>query len=267
MTGKLPSLGIIGGTGQLGSAIAHALLKTEAIGPEQLWIANRSGERGPFAQWPDVNITTDAAKLVTACDTILLSVPPALFPEVAIEAQDKLVLSVMAGVTIAQMAKQTGANRVIRAMSSPAAELSLAYSPWCASTAVTARDRETARALFEACGKTDEVVDEDQIDYFTALTGPVPGFVAFFADAMIGDAISRGVSKEIADRAVRQLFHAAGVVLDASDRTPAAHVEAMIDYAGTTAAGMLSLRESNLATAIGQGLEAAYRRAKTIAPA
>lgn len=264
MTSNL-TLGIIGGTGQLGAAIAHALLKTETISPDQLWIANRSGVHGPFSEYPEVNITTDIGKLAQACDTILLSVPPALFPQVAIKADDKLVLSVMAGVTIAHMAKVTGARRIIRAMSSPAAELSLAYTPWCASPAVTARDRDTARALFEACGKADEVENEDRIDYFTALTGPVPGFVAYFADAMIADAIARGVPKEVADRAVRQLFHAAGVVLDSTPKSPADHVEAMIAYAGTTAAGMLALRESNLAKAIGQGLDAAYRRAKTIA--
>jgi pyrroline-5-carboxylate reductase len=262
----LTAFGIIGGTGQLGSAIAKALLKTKTISPDRLWIANRSGARGPFAQWPKVNITTDMSELAAACGTILLAVPPALFPQVALEADDRLLLSVMAGVTIAQMAKQTGARRIIRAMSSPAAELSLAYSPWCASPAVTEADRTTARALFEACGKTDEIGNEDQIDYFTALTGPVPGFVAFFADSMIADAVGRGVPKEIADRAVRQLFHAAGVMLDGSDRSPAEHVEAMIAYAGTTAAGMLALRDSHLDTAIGQGLEAAYRRARTIAP-
>ncbi|MFO0991913.1 MAG: pyrroline-5-carboxylate reductase dimerization domain-containing protein [Hyphomicrobiales bacterium] len=261
----LTAFGIIGGTGQLGSAIAHALLKSGTISPDRLWIANRSGARGPFAQWPKVNITTDMSELA-ACDTILLAVPPALFPEVALEADDRLLLSVMAGVTIAQMAKQTGARRIIRAMSSPAAELNLAYSPWCASPAVTEADRTTARALFEACGKTDEIGNEDEIDYFTALTGPVPGFVAFFADSMIADAIGRGVPKAIADRAVRQLFHAAGVLLDGSDRSPAEHVEAMIAYAGTTAAGMLALRDSNLSKAIGQGLDAAYRRAKTFAP-
>jgi len=266
MTSKLNSLGIIGGTGQLGAAIAHALLKTRTISPDRLWIANRSGARGPFAQWPGVNITTDAQKLAQACDAILLAVPPALFPQVAIKADNKLVLSVMAGVTIAQMAKQTGASRIIRAMSSPAAELSLAYSPWCASPAVTETDRRSARTLFEACGKTDEVGTEDQIDYFTALTGPVPGFVAFFADAMIADAVARGIPADIADRAVRQLFHAAGVVLDSDPKSPANHVEAMIAYAGTTAAGMLAMRDSNLKAAIGQGLDAAYRRAKTIAP-
>jgi pyrroline-5-carboxylate reductase len=266
MTSKLASLGIIGGTGQLGSALAHALLTTRTIDPGRLWISNRSGTREAFAKWPNVNITTDASKLVAACDTILLSVPPALFPQLAIKADDKLVLSVMAGVTIAQIAARTGATRIIRAMSSPAAELSLAYSPWCASPAVTMADRETARTLFAACGKTDEVETEDQIDYFTALTGPVPGFLAYFADCMIAAAVARGITPQIAERAVRQLFHAGGILLDRSDQPPSHHVDAMIAYAGTTAAGLIAMRQSQLGAAIGQGLEAAYRRAKTIAP-
>jgi pyrroline-5-carboxylate reductase len=263
--GNLFSLGIIGGTGQLGSAIAHVLLKTGTLSPERLWIANRSGVREAFATWPQVNITTDASKLVAACDTILLSVPPAQFPALQLNAGDSLMLSVMAGVTIAQIANQTGARRIIRAMSSPAAELGLAYSPWCASPAATTADRETARTLFAACGQTDEVESEDQIDYFTALTGPVPGFLAYYADCMIADALARGIAPAIAERAVRQLFHAGGVMLDRSDKPPSEHVEDMIAYAGTTAAGMIAMRQSNLAAAIGQGLDAAYRRAKTIA--
>ncbi len=260
------TLGIIGGTGQLGSAIAHALLKSGAVAPERLWISNRSGARGAFAQWPQVHITTDPDMLVANCGTILLSVPPASFPDLEIAAGDKLVLSVMAGVTIAQMARHTGARRIIRAMSSPVAELSLAYSPWYASAAVTADDRRTARALFEACGKTDEIETEDQIDYFTALTGPVPGFLAYFADCMIVSAISHGVPPATAERAVRQLFYASGVMIDRSKNPPVQHVEDMIAYAGTTAAGLLAMRQSNLAAAIGQGLDAAYRRTLTIAP-
>jgi pyrroline-5-carboxylate reductase len=262
---RLSSLGIIGGTGQLGSAIAHALLSSKLLPPDRLWIANRSGQTGPLAQWPTVTVTTDPQRLAANCKTILLSVPPAQFPALQLNASDSLMLSVMAGVTIAQIATQTGARRIIRAMSSPAAELGLAYSPWCASLAATTADRETARALFEACGKTDEVESEDQIDYFTALTGPVPGFLAYYADCMIADAVAHGVDPAIAERAVRQLFHAGGVALDRSDKPPSEHVEDMIAYAGTTAAGMIAMRQSNLAAAIGQGLDAAYRRAKTIA--
>jgi pyrroline-5-carboxylate reductase len=265
MTRKLNSLGIIGGTGQLGSAIAHALLSSMTLPQDRLWIANRSGHTGPFAQWPKVTMTSDAQALAANCDAILLAVPPAQFPSLAFNAANALVLSVMAGVTIAQIEQKTGARRIIRAMSSPAAELGLAYSPWCASRTVTQSDRGIALALFEACGKTDEVATEDEIDYFTALTGPVPGFLAYYADCMIADAISHGIPAVVAERAVRQLFHAGGVMIGRSEKPPAQHVDDMIAYAGTTAAGLIAMRQSNLAGAIGQGLEAAYRRARNIA--
>ena len=49
-------------------------------------------------------------------------------------------------------------------MSSPAAELGLAYSPWCAGNGVTEMDRHSVARLFQAVGLTDEVDDEEQID-------------------------------------------------------------------------------------------------------
>jgi pyrroline-5-carboxylate reductase len=54
-----------------------------------------------------------------------------------------------------------------------------------ATAAVDGDDRPVVRALFSACGAADEVPSEDQIDVFTAITGPVAGFVAFFADWMV----------------------------------------------------------------------------------
>ena len=127
----------------------------------------------------------------------------------------------MAGVFIERIRQETGALRVVRAMSSSAADIGLAYSPWCASGAVSEQDRDWVRGLFGACGLTDEVPSGDQIDLFTSLTGPVPGFVAYYANCMI-------------------------------------------DYAGTTAAGLESVKTSPLATSIDQGLDAAYHKAQSI---
>ena len=70
---------------------------------------------------------------------------------------------------------------------------------------MNARDRGIARMLFSACGLTDEVHDEAQIDVFTAITGPVPGFVAYFAMCVQRYAEGQGVAPEVAGRAVRQL--------------------------------------------------------------
>ena len=149
-------------------------------------------------------------------------------------------------------------------MSSPAAEIALAYSPWCASGAVSEEDRDRVRGLFGACGRTDEVPSEDQIDLFTALTGPVPGFVAYYADCMIEYAVRHGIDPVVADRAIRQLFHTSGVVFAQSEASPSDHVREMIAYAGTTAAGLKAMKDSPLAASIEKGLEAAYRKARSI---
>lgn len=149
------------------------------------------------------------------------------------------------------------------AMSSPAAAQALAYSPWVARTAVDRADRQLVTQLFEACGATDEIAEEPLLDHFTAMTGPVPGFVAFFAEAMINHATAQGIPPEIADRAIRQLFLASGQML-AEGASAAEHVQGMVDYAGTTAAGLEAMRASPLAELISAGLTAAAQKAREI---
>ncbi|MEX5729312.1 pyrroline-5-carboxylate reductase [Rhodovulum iodosum] len=258
-------IGIVGGNGALGSAIGAALLAA-GVPEGPLWIASRSGTAGPLAGRA-VRVTEDAQELAEACDVILLSVPPAEAGRIGVAAPDRLVISVMAGVTHRRLAALTGAARVVRAMSSPAAARGLAYSVWFGGGTLTGADRALVGGLFAACGESDELAEERQIDLFTAMTGPVPGFVAYFADCMQGYATERGVPAPIAERAVRQLFLAAGQSLAGDPEGPAAQVQAMVDYAGSTAAGLTVLRAGPLAAALAEGLDAAAERARALGQA
>lgn len=254
--------GIIGGSGMLGRAIAIANLTRSGVAAGDLWIANRDGRRDGFEDFPQVTVTGFAQALVEACDVVLLSVPPAHFSRLEISAPDKLIVSVMAGITIAAMAEKTGSPRIARGMSSPAAELGLAHSSFCATGAVTDADRDAVKALFAPCGMVDEVADEALMDVFCALTGPVPGFVAYYAACMVDAAVAQGMPEGVADRAVRQLFLASGAALKKWPETPGEQVQAMVDYAGTTAAGLVEMKNRPLADAIAAGLEAATRKAR-----
>lgn len=97
------------------------------------------------------------------------------------------------------------------------------------------------------------------------MTGPVPWFVAYYADCMVEYAVKHGIDPTIADRAVRQLFRASGVVLSESEASPGEHVQEMVAYAGTTAAGLKAMKTSPLAASIEHGLEAAYQKTQHIA--
>jgi pyrroline-5-carboxylate reductase len=257
-------VGLIGGTGQLGSAIATAWLETRTVLAENLWVANRSGSLGPLSRWPEIRTTTDPADLCGNCEVILLSVPPDQARRLRLRAGQCLVISVMAGVTLRELTGMTGSPRVVRAMSSPAAAYRLAFSPWMPAAALSDADEAIVTRLLGACGAVERVGNEDHIDRFTAMTGPVPGFVAAFSEAMVQHATRRGIPEATANRAMRQLFLAAGTMMSLDDRTPAAQVQEMIDYAGTTAAGLDVLRRGPMAEAVDQALEAAYRRTKTI---
>jgi len=259
------TLGLIGGTGQLGSAMATAWLESGCLAPDGFWISNRSGAGTGFDAWPDITFTNSNQTLADACDIVVLSVPPALLETVRISARGKLVISVMAGVSLEKLAELTGSNRIVRAMSSPAARQQLAYSPWTAASSLPGPDREAVATLLSACGLSDEVEGEHQIEAFTALTGPVPGFVAFFADSMVQYALANGIEPETAVRAVKQLFLSSGQIMSTDAAAPSERVQEMVDYAGTTAAGLIKMRELGLQRLIADGLDASTERVRTIA--
>lgn len=255
------TFGILG-SGMLGRAIAQGLLRG-GMPAAKLWLANRSGTPVPLEGGAGVTFTADPQIMARACDAVLLCLPPAAMAGLRIDLSDRLVLSVVAGLSLERMVAQTGAQRVIRAMSNPAAAQGLAYTPWIAGAGATAQDRALAAGLFDAIGAQDELTREAHIDDFTALTGPVPGFVACFAESMIRHAVSRGIPEPVATRAIRQLFHASGEML-AEGKTPATHVREMVEYGGTTAAGILRLRGSAFDAALSAALTAATERARSL---
>ncbi len=259
-------LGAIG-TGALGGAIARAALRAGVVEPGGLDLCNRSGRLAGFETWPGLRVTTRPQDLVASCDVLLLALPPAALHDLALDAAGSPVLSVTAGATVTQTRDRTAAARVLRAMSSPAAERGLAFSPIFAAPGVTDPDRILAQRLLGACGAVEFVGTEFEIDVFTALTGPVPGFVALFARAMADFAVDAGVAPATADRAVRQLFLASGTAMVEDPASPADHVRAMLDYAGTTAAGLARLEALGIDRIIHEGLTAAVARARRIAAA
>jgi len=125
-------------------------------------------------------------------------------------------------------------------------------------------DKHRVQQLLQSCGTTDELEDEAHIEIFTAMTGPVPGFVAYFAQTMTDFAIASGVSAPIADRAVRQLFLGAANIMSKEDKKPSEHVQEMIDYDGTTAAGLRTMRSSSISDEVMNALSDSVKKTRSM---
>ena len=253
-------IGIIGGAGWRGSAITQSLVSSGAVDPARLVSSYRSTRPATPTGW---RWTQDNAELAAASDIVIVSVQPADWPALAFDATGKLLISVMAGVKTADLRRRTGATRLARVLPNAAAEFGASYTPIFMQSDAP-EDGDTVRALFEACGVVDIVAEEDHIDYFTGMSGSGPAFPALLAEAMMSDAVGRGIPPEIARRAAMQTLIGAARIFAAGETDPRDTVRAFVDYRGTTAAAILRMRELGFDAAVAAGLEAAYRKAQAL---
>ncbi|APG83536.1 pyrroline-5-carboxylate reductase family protein [Sinorhizobium americanum] len=250
-------IGIIGGGGWLGGAIAASILDAGLVQPRDLSLSYRREQPHRFAGsfW-----TTDSQRLADRSDVIIVSVRPADWQPLAVNAGGKLVISVMAGIRLRELAKHHNTDRVVRSLPNAAAEVGKSYTPWIGSEGVNDQDRAIVRATFDACGAQDEVASENDIDYLTGLSGSGPAFPALLADAMMRDAVSRGITPDVARRAVTAVLVGSGRLFEKSGECPAYTVEAFVGYRGTTAAAIEAMRDAGFDAAVRDGLAAAFQK-------
>ncbi|QFY63062.1 pyrroline-5-carboxylate reductase (plasmid) [Rhizobium grahamii] len=256
MSGSI-RIGIVGGAGWLGNAIARSLIRAGSVTEEDLILSFRSRQPDfhPKAHW-----TRDSQELADKSNVIILSVRPDDWHSLSIDVRGKLVISVMAGISAEAIAQRHNTRRVVRALPNAAAEIALSYTPWLASAQVTSLDRTIVRIIFDACGTQDEVTSERDIDYLTGLTGTGPAYPALLALAMLDDARSHGLSEDIALRAVNGLIIGAGGLLQARPEHPQKTLDAFFEYRGTTAAGLNAMKDRGFAAAVSDGLAAALEK-------
>lgn len=256
-------IGIIGGHGWLGNAIASAAVASGTVDGSQLILSGRSGKGGALAV-PGATHTRDNAELVAGSDVIVLSVRPGDFAALGIDAGNRLVISVMAGVTAADIAASTGSGRVVRAIPNAAAAIRRSFTPWFAMPAVSDADKRIVQALFDACGEGAEIPHEAHIDYCVGMTGSGAAFPALLAEAMIRHARSHGLPADFAARAARGVVAGASQLLADPASDPAAILREMIEYRGTTAAALQAMLENDFNRTVALGLEAAAEKATTM---
>lgn len=250
-------IGVIGGGGWLGGAIVESLLAESVVKIDDIALSYRreQPERFAGAFW-----TADSQLLADRSEVVILSVRPQDWPALSVDAKGKLVISVMAGIRLDALAQNHNTRRVIRTLPNAAAEVGKSYTPWVASADATESDHAVVRKIFDACGVQDQVSSESDIDYLTGLTGSGPAFPALLAAAMMEDALARGLSREVAQRAVNTVLVGTGRLLERKDIAPRESVEAFLGYRGTTAAAIEVMRAAGFDQAVAKGLAAALEK-------
>jgi len=257
-------IGLIGASGWLGRSIGPALLRERVVEPMNLICFNRSGPSQDYTDWPDVRWATGFDKSGHDIDVVILSVRPQDFRQSTFVCEGKLVISLMAGVTLDELSCRTGAQRVVRAMPNAAVEIGRSYSPWVASPSVSTDDRRIVRAVLNAVGAADEVDSETALNILTGLSGAGPAYAALLANALWETAVEAGLEPDIAGRAVEATVCDAAMLLIGKGSTAGEIVDEFIRYDGTTAAAMTAARSADFEAAVRAALAAAIQKVREI---
>lgn len=257
-------IGIIGGNGWLGNAIAHAAVASGTLQGSRLTLSGRSDRRGAL-EVPDAYWTKNNEELLARSEVIVLSVRPEDFPGVTIDARGKLVISVMASVPAQSIAERLGTDAVVRAMPNAAAAIRRSFTPWFATPAVTPDGKRIVQALFEACGEAVETSAEAHIDYCVGMTGTGAAFPALLAEALVAHAVQQGLPPDFAKRAAKGVLAGASQLFAGEEGDTAKIVQEMLDYRGVTAAALQGMLKHGFKEAVAAGLDAAASKAGELA--
>lgn len=201
-------------------------------------------------------------------DALVLAVKPqsaaSALPAYSAFARSSIVISVMAGTSLAAIARALGhPPRIARAMPNLAASLGAGVTGLYAPPTLNAAGRDIVDRLMSAAGETVWVDTEQGIDFVTAVSGGGPAYFFLLTEALAEAGASLGLDKEAAARLARATATGAGALLSSDPRAPADIRKAVTSPGGTTAAALSVLDgdQKALRSLLREAVSAAAKRA------
>lgn len=255
------------GAGNMAAALIRGLLASETVRPSQIWASDVRSERlSELASLHGIVTTTDNAKLVEACDVIVVAVKPQVIdkvlPTIAASLRpNALVVSIAAGVPIeAFESRLPEGTRVIRTMPNTAAMALAGATAISRGTHATEEDVRVAERLFEAVGRV-VVLDESLLDAVTGLSGSGPAYVMLMIEALADGGVKVGLHRETALMlAAQTVYGSAKLLLDTGEH-PGKLKDMVTSPGGTAIAGLHTLEAGGLRTTLINAVENATHRA------
>jgi pyrroline-5-carboxylate reductase len=176
-----------------------------------------------------------------------------------------LVVSIMAGTTIASLGEVLGGH-IVRAMPNTPAAIGRGITVAVAAKDVSEAQRETADGLLRATGLVEWVNDEGLMDAVTAVSGSGPAYVFLLAEELARAGVASGLPEALAIKLARETVAGSGELLHRSELSAAVLRQNVTSPGGTTAAALEVLMEKDgLQSLLTRAVAAATKRSKELA--
>jgi pyrroline-5-carboxylate reductase len=176
-----------------------------------------------------------------------------------------LVVSIMAGTTIASIAEACGGS-IVRAMPNTPAAIGRGITVAVAAKKVGNAQRAVADHLLRATGSVEWVEDEGLMDAVTAVSGSGPAYVFLLAEELARAGVAAGLPAELATKLARETVAGSGELLYRSELSAATLRQNVTSPGGTTAAALeVLMGPDGLQSLMTRAVAAATKRSKQLA--
>lgn len=237
------------GCGVMGSAIINGVLKGGLIAERNVWINDRdTAKTASLRNSSAVNITTDVSELCKKSNVIIISIKPDGFDSLlrGIEpflGDDRIIVSVAAGVSTASIEKILGKQRVVRVMPNTPCLIGKGVMALAAGKYALPVDLDIMEKIFEPLGMTVRIPETD-MNAVTALSGSGPAYVFLFIESLVDGGVNLGLDRHLATRLALQTLIGSAQMAEKMG-TGIADLKNMVTSPGGTTMAALKVLEEN----------------------
>ena len=273
MSAELPSSLVLLGAGKMGQAMLAGWL-AQGLEPSRITAIDPQLDEAGRALLAKKGVRLTASpKGLPSPEALVLAIKPQTLDSAAPGAcgligKDTLVLSILAGKRIADLASRLGVSGgIVRAMPTTPAAVARGISAAVAAPGTTDRQQAMADALLASIGQVEWIDNEALIDPVTAVSGSGPAYVFLLVECLAQAGAKAGLPPELAMRLARATIEGAGELLFRDQETEASTLRRNVTSpGGTTAAALEVLMASNgLSPLMERAVAAATRRARELA--
>lgn len=254
------------GVGGMAQAIIGGLLQAKTFAPAEITVHSHHEESYlPYAQAHDLIAAKSNTAVVVGSDLVVLAVTPNVAPAVLTEVKDQLtpektLISIVAGLSLAEMARLTSAALpTLRTLPNVNVEVGAGMTAVAANDALTGDRLTAALRVFNTIGSTT-TLGEDQFGVFSALAGSSPAYIDFFIDSLSRAGVKHGLTKQQATAIAAQATLGSAKMVLQSHKIPFELIDQVSSPGGSTVAGLLAMEEAGLMTAVVKGIDATIKR-------
>ncbi len=251
----------------MAEAIFSRLVSQKTINPDKITVTDVDIDRLDFLQEKYlVKASLINGQAITGADVIILSVKPqqieAVLTEIGSQVENKLVISIAAGIKIAKIEDKLPEAKVIRVMPNTAALVGQAISAISKGGKATDSDIDIAKQIFNAVGEVVEV-DENLQNAVTAISGSGPAYFFYLTELLAEAAASLGLSEILSRKLADQTMVGAAQLLK-TKKTPQELRKMVTSPGGTTEAAIKSFEEDKLSDIVQRAVRRARGRSEEL---